>query len=184
MWSLVVLFPSLKVVMSWTRLCASFIRCPWVVYSRPAINFPRLQLANQFNTCSCKLSSKAEPSDLKPNVNAGNKAKPAHVKVVLDEKDIDEKHIRGWGNGGQKLNKTSSCVQLLHKPTGLMVVCQDTRSLQQNRKIALKRLQEKLDLNINGASSKIGKRIEKLKARKHKRRQRAKRKYAQATDQD
>ncbi|KAJ2160832.1 hypothetical protein GGF46_001962 [Coemansia sp. RSA 552] len=108
----------------------------------------------------------------------GAKGKP----VVLDEADIDEKHVKGSGNGGQKINKTSSCVQLHHKPTGTIIVCQDTRSLQQNRKIAMKRLREKLDLLANGADSKIGRRIEKLRARKHKRRQRAKKKYQGSDD--
>ncbi|KAJ2689520.1 hypothetical protein IWW39_001432 [Coemansia spiralis] len=97
--------------------------------------------------------------------------------IILEEQDIEEKHIRGWGNGGQKLNKTSSCVQLLHRPTGTMVTCQDTRYLQQNRKIALKRLKDKLDLLTNGSSSKTGKKIAKLQARKHKQRQRARKKY-------
>ncbi|KAJ1956407.1 hypothetical protein GGI12_005315 [Dipsacomyces acuminosporus] len=99
------------------------------------------------------------------------------MPIVLDESDIEEKHVRGWGNGGQKLNKTSSCVQLLHKPTGTTVICQDTRHLQQNRKIAYKRLREKLDLLINGELSKTGKKIKKLQTRKHKQRQRAKKKY-------
>ncbi|KAJ2808054.1 hypothetical protein H4R21_000235 [Coemansia helicoidea] len=102
--------------------------------------------------------------------------------VVVRDEDIDEKHVRGWGNGGQKLNKTSSCVQLTHRPTGTMVVCQDTRSLHQNRKIAMKRLREKLDLQQNGAASKIGKQVAKLRARKHKRRQRARKKYGSAAD--
>ncbi|KAJ2802526.1 hypothetical protein H4S07_004674, partial [Coemansia furcata] len=107
------------------------------------------------------------------------------VPIKLDDQDIEEKHIRGWGNGGQKLNKTSSCVQLLHRPTGTMVTCQDTRYLQQNRKIALKRLKDKLDLLTNGSSSKTGKKIAKLQARKHKQRQRAKKKYhGTTTDPD
>ncbi|KAJ2094283.1 hypothetical protein GGI09_005492 [Coemansia sp. S100] len=111
------------------------------------------------------------------------KRQPAQppVPIKLDDQDIEEKHIRGWGNGGQKLNKTSSCVQLLHRPTGTMVTCQDTRYLQQNRKIALKRLKDKLDLLTNGSSSKTGKKIAKLQARKHKQRQRAKKKYHSAT---
>ncbi|KAJ1834647.1 hypothetical protein LPJ63_001778 [Coemansia sp. RSA 2711] len=125
-------------------------------------------------------------TDVDPNSQpAPNPAKrtPKRAEpVVLNDDDIEEKHVRGWGNGGQKLNKTSSCVQLLHKPTGTMVVCQDTRSLQQNRKLAFKRLREKLDLQLNGADSKIGRRIEKLKRRKHKQRQRAKKKYGQVRE--
>ena len=56
----------------------------------------------------------------------------------LDESELTESFVRGSGAGGQKVNKTSSCVNLLHKPTGLRVDCQDTQSLQQNRKLARK----------------------------------------------
>ena len=50
----------------------------------------------------------------------------------------------GSGPGGQSINKTNNNVQLLHKPTGIQVKCQETRSLQQNRKIARKILLEKV----------------------------------------
>jgi len=50
----------------------------------------------------------------------------------------------GSGPGGQSINKTNNNVQLLHKPTGIQVKCQETRSLQQNRKIARKVLLEKV----------------------------------------
>ena len=72
----------------------------------------------------------------------------------LDESELTESFVRGSGAGGQKVNKTSSCVNLLHKPTGLRVDCQDTRSLQQNRKLARKRLLLKLDEYLNGSQSK------------------------------
>ncbi|KAJ1662938.1 hypothetical protein IW140_005460 [Coemansia sp. RSA 1813] len=117
--------------------------------------------------------SKADGSN-----EGAEQAKGHHHPIILNDEDIEEKHVRGWGNGGQKMNKTSSCVQLLHKPTNTVVICQDTRYLQQNRKIARKRLAEKLDLLINGQESKIGKKIKKLQARKHKHRQRSKKKYA------
>ena len=52
--------------------------------------------------------------------------------------------IVGSGPGGQSINKTNNNVQLLHKPTGIQVKCQETRSLQQNRKIARKILLEKV----------------------------------------
>ncbi|ORX70339.1 hypothetical protein DL89DRAFT_292984 [Linderina pennispora] len=110
------------------------------------------------------------------------KKKKQKTPVVLDPLEIEEKHVRGWGNGGQKLNKTSSCVQLLHRPTNTTVICQDTRYLQQNRKIAYKRLHDKLDLLINGEMSKIARKVDKLKQRKHKQRQRARKKYAQAEE--
>ncbi|KAJ1889993.1 hypothetical protein LPJ66_007729 [Kickxella alabastrina] len=129
-------------------------------------------LANPPDTKKPHISSPKHPTNQRP------------TPIILIDNEIDEKHVRGWGNGGQKLNKTSSCVQLLHKPTGTIVICQDTRYLQQNRKIARKRLKEKLDLISNGESSKTGKKILKLQARKHKQKQRSKKKYSKDSKDD
>ena len=41
--------------------------------------------------------------------------------VVLFESDLEEKFVRGFGKGGQKVNKTSNCVELKHLPTGISV---------------------------------------------------------------
>ncbi|KAJ2556026.1 hypothetical protein EV175_002135 [Coemansia sp. RSA 1933] len=122
------------------------------------------------------LSSAADDGSAKPTT----KRQP----IILNDDEIEEKHVRGWGNGGQKMNKTSSCVQLLHKPTNTMVICQETRYLQQNRKLARKRLAEKLDLLINGHESKIAKKIHKLQKRKKQSRKRSKRKYSTDTGND
>ena len=73
----------------------------------------------------------------------------------LKEADLTEKFVRGSGAGGQKINKTSNRVVLVHEPTQLRVECQDTRSLAQNRKIARKRMLEKLDIHINGEQSRF-----------------------------
>jgi peptide chain release factor len=70
------------------------------------------------------------------------------------EEDVTEKFVKGSGAGGQKVNKTSNRVVLVHIPTNIRIECQDTRSLQQNRKIARKRLREKLDEYLNGSQSK------------------------------
>ncbi|KAH8108162.1 hypothetical protein BXZ70DRAFT_43118 [Cristinia sonorae] len=62
----------------------------------------------------------------------------------LREEDLEESFVRGSGPGGQSINKTENNVQLLHKPTGIRVACQETRSLVQNRKLARRRLLEKV----------------------------------------
>jgi protein subunit release factor B len=58
--------------------------------------------------------------------------------------DVEERFIRGSGRGGQKINKTSSCVCLRHGPTGIEVRCQRERSQVVNREIAWMELCAKL----------------------------------------
>ena len=97
----------------------------------------------------------------------------------LNEDEIEEKFVKGSGNGGQKVNKTSNRVILVHSPTGLRVECQDTRSLQQNRKIARKRLRLKLDAFINGDASRAGQKATKAVTKKAKNKARSKRRRRQ-----
>jgi len=68
---------------------------------------------------------------------------------------LEEKFIRGGGPGGQSINKTESCVVLVHKPTGIWVKCQESRSQYRNRQIARQRLKEKIDLYYLGEESKV-----------------------------
>ncbi|KAF2016729.1 hypothetical protein BU24DRAFT_423090 [Aaosphaeria arxii CBS 175.79] len=65
-------------------------------------------------------------------------------RVVLDS-EIEENFLKGSGPGGQKINKTSSAVQLKHLPTGIVVKCQETRSRTQNRKLARQILGERIE---------------------------------------
>tara|TARA_R110002003_G_scaffold214_28_gene16212 strand:- start:8915 stop:9439 length:525 start_codon:yes stop_codon:yes gene_type:complete len=65
-------------------------------------------------------------------------------KKLLDA-DLIENFLQGSGPGGQKINKTSSAVQLIHKPTGIVVKYQDTRSRAVNRAMARKILQERIE---------------------------------------
>eukprot|EP00986_Skeletonema_menzelii_P019899 scaffold29533_cov166-Skeletonema_menzelii.AAC.4 len=97
----------------------------------------------------------------------------------LNEDEVEEKFVKGSGNGGQKVNKTSNRVILVHTPTGLRVECQDTRSLQQNRKIARKRLRLKLDAFINGDASRAGQKAAKAVTKKAKNKARSKRRRQQ-----
>lgn len=65
-------------------------------------------------------------------------------KVKLLEKDIQFQAIRSSGPGGQHVNKVSSAIRAIHKPTNIQVLVMDSRSQHQNKKIAIKRLQEKV----------------------------------------
>ncbi|KAJ3814848.1 RF-1 domain-containing protein [Lentinula aff. lateritia] len=94
----------------------------------------------------------------------------------LKEEDIEESFVRGSGPGGQSVNKTENNVQLLHKPTGIRVACQETRSLFTNRMLARRFLQSKcqqLDALENPGLSK-----EELKRAKQRERERRRRKKA------
>lgn len=103
--------------------------------------------------------------------------KPPVIKKELpqiSEDDLTETFVRGSGPGGQKINKTSNRVMLVHKPTQVRVEVQETRSLQQNRKIARKRLREKLDEFLNGKQSRASVAATKASSKKAKAKARAK----------
>lgn len=63
----------------------------------------------------------------------------------IREEDLDERFVLGSGSGGQKINKTSSRVYLKHRPTGIEVQCQESRSRDRNRELARLRLCDKIE---------------------------------------
>ena len=75
----------------------------------------------------------------------------------LNEEELEESFIKGGGPGGQKINKSVNCCQLKHKPTGIVVSCQQSRLLEENRKFARRILQQKLDLHFNKENSIVAK---------------------------
>ena len=69
---------------------------------------------------------------------------PDDVEVEIRPEDIEMQVYRSSGAGGQHINKTSSAVRLIHKPTGVVVSCQTQRSQFQNRDYAMEMLKAKL----------------------------------------
>lgn len=65
-------------------------------------------------------------------------------KLGVEPSSLVEKFILGQGSGGQKINKTSSCVYLKHTESGIEIKCQQSRSRDENRILARKLLLEKL----------------------------------------
>ncbi|KAG6376519.1 hypothetical protein JVT61DRAFT_2512 [Boletus reticuloceps] len=83
------------------------------------------------------------------NFSALKKAHKQRKIPELHEKDLVESFVRGSGPGGQSINKTENNVQLLHRPTGIRVACQETRSLATNRMLARRCILEKACHNIS-----------------------------------
>jgi len=98
------------------------------------------------------------------------------AELNIREEDIEESFIRSSGKGGQHVNKTSTCVQLKHIPTGIEVKCQEERSQSLNRYRARVLLAKKIEGIIKGAESEERQKIEKIRRQKRKRSKRAKEK--------
>ena len=94
----------------------------------------------------------------------------------IKETDIEEKFIHSSKKGGQKVNKTSSCVYLKHNPTGIAVKCQEERSQALNRFLARRILVNKIESLVLGREAQAQKEIEKIRRQKRKRSRRAKEK--------
>lgn len=71
------------------------------------------------------------------------------------EEEVEEKFQRGFGPGGQAVNKSQNCVLLRHKPSGIVVRCFEDRMLEVNRKVARERLDQRLDVYYNGDQSAV-----------------------------
>ena len=102
------------------------------------------------------------------------------AKLGVCEDDLRETFVRSSGPGGQKVNKTSSCVHLLHIPTGLAVKCRRERSQALNRFFARRLLMDRIERMRDGIVSAERQRIEKMRRQKRKRSGRAKEKVLEA----
>jgi len=101
-------------------------------------------------------------------------------KLGIQEQDLDERFIRGSGSGGQKINKTSSCVQLNHRSSGIEIRCQKTRSQADNRYWARRELCERIEEKTLGEKSAKRQASEKIRRQKRRRSRRAKAKMLDA----
>jgi protein subunit release factor B len=99
-------------------------------------------------------------------------------ELNVNEDDLEERFIRSSGPGGQKVNKTSSCVFLRHIPTDITVKYQRERSQALNRFFARRTLLDQIELKQNGYIKEDKKRIEKIRSQKRKKRKRTKEKLS------
>jgi protein subunit release factor B len=97
-------------------------------------------------------------------------------KLGVHKEEFEESFVRSSGKGGQHLNKTSTCVVLVHRPTGLSVKCQRERSQALNRFIARRILLDKIEATQFGIQSAQEQEREKIRRQKRRRSRRAKEK--------
>src|SRR5882724_1427031 len=90
------------------------------------------------------------------------------ASLGVRESDIDESFVRSGGHGGQNVNKTSTCVMLVHRPSGVSVKCQETRHQGLNRFVARKLLLDKIEALRKSRADAERARIEKLRRQKRK----------------
>lgn len=94
----------------------------------------------------------------------------------IHEKDIEEKFVRSSGSGGQKVNKTSTCVYLRHIPTGFEIKCMKERSQSLNRFLARRELVRRVEKGL-GRLTPENIIMDKARRQKSKREKRARLKY-------
>src|SRR5512135_3386561 len=101
-------------------------------------------------------------------------------RLGIRDDDLEESFVRSSGKGGQNVNKVSTCVVLVHQPSGTLVKCQRERSQALNRYRARQVLADKIERQILGRESAEAQRIAKLRRQKRRRSQRAQEKMLEA----
>ncbi len=93
------------------------------------------------------------------------------AELGVREEDLEERFVRSSGKGGQHVNKSSTCVFLRHRPTGLEVKCMRERSQSVNRFLARRELMEKIAARagLPTAATREQERIRRQKARSRRR---------------
>lgn len=96
------------------------------------------------------------------------------LSLGISEDALEEQFVQGSGPGGQKINKTSSCVVLSYPAQGLVIKCQRTRSRELNRYYARWELCERMAERIQGEKSRRQAEAEKIRRQKRRRSRRSK----------
>ena len=113
---------------------------------------------------------------------AKERALEARLQALqIHEEDLEETFIRSSGPGGQHVNKTSTCVRLLHRPTGLSVKIQRSRSQGLNRFLARRLLADHVEQQFRGGESPSEQRHDKIRRQKQRRGRRTKQKRREKT---
>lgn len=98
------------------------------------------------------------------------------ARLGIREEDLEETFVRSRGKGGQNVNKVSTCVVLVHRPSGTRIKCQRERSQALNRFRARQLLADRIERAIAGRQSAEARRIAKMRRQKRRRSRRAREK--------
>ncbi len=97
-------------------------------------------------------------------------------ELGIREEDIRETFVRSGGSGGQNVNKTSTCVQIKHVPTGIIVKSQKGRTQGLNRFLARRILLSRIEEGLLGNKSSKVQKMEKIRKQKKRRKRRTNKK--------
>lgn len=100
----------------------------------------------------------------------------------IKEDDLEEQFVRSQGPGGQNVNKSSTCVVLQYRPTGLQVRCDQTRSQGMNRFLARRRLVERIAQDVEDRKTEEEKKRFKIRRQKKRRSRRTREKLRKAKE--
>lgn len=110
-------------------------------------------------------------NEAKPTSESSDAQARRMAALGVHEGDLEETFVRSGGRGGQNVNKTSTCVVLLHRPSGIQVKCQVSRQQGHNRWRARERLLDEIERRRRAHKEAERARVEKLRRQKRQRSQ-------------